>query len=116
MSTAVLAERLRRTMYAFAGLIGYILSPASWWNDAVVNIPLALAMARAAHTLLGTPTGLAFAASYWATNILGIILMVAGASGAAGKRPGRREILVGLAASTLYTIAVILGLQALGVN
>ena len=41
-----MALSLRRGAYALAGIIGYVLSPASWWNDAVVNIPLALAIAE----------------------------------------------------------------------
>ena len=106
--------KLRRGLYAMTGLIGYILSPASWWNDALVNIPLALLGARLLHDALGTPMSRGFAITYWATNIAGIILMIAGASGAAGKKVGLRELLAGLAASTAYTVLVILGLSALG--
>ena len=88
------------------GVIGFILSPASWWNDLVVNIPLAVAMASIIHRLAGVGYLEAFIACYWATNILGVLLLAVGASSTAGASL-RRSLLAGIAASTVYTILVV---------
>ncbi len=95
-----------RVLSGLAGIIGYILSPASWWNDAVVNIPLALLIAEAL-SLLGVPLEAGFIAAYWATNILGIILIAVGAEGLARSKVTRKSILAGVAIATLYTVAVV---------
>ncbi len=108
-----LARIAARGLYAAAGVAGYILSPASWWNDAVVNIPLALAAAKLLESLAGVPLDAGFAAAYWASNALGIVLMFVGASGARGGRPSARSLLLGLAAATLYTVAVVAGIRLL---
>lgn len=35
-------RRCRCKLAFILGIIGYILSPLSWWNDAIVNIPIAI--------------------------------------------------------------------------
>ena len=87
--------------------MGFILSPASWWNDAVVNIPLALALAMILEKTAGVPVEAGFVVSYWASNVLGVILMALGYSGAKNGRPTRRDTLLGLLAATLYTVFVL---------
>jgi len=109
-----MALSLRRGAYALAGIIGYVLSPASWWNDAVVNIPLALAIAEILERLAGLPREAGFAVSYWATNLAGIVLMMVGLEGAGRKRVTRGSILAGVALGSLYTVLVIAGLRLLG--
>lgn len=57
-------------------LVGYILSPLSWWNDLLVNIPLAYGFAELFSLLLGrTWFPVLFAIGYNITNITGILLM-----------------------------------------
>jgi hypothetical protein len=59
-------------------VVGFILSPLSWWNDLLVNIPLAY--------LFAWPVGLinerlfipALVVGYWMTNVAGLLLMHAG--------------------------------------
>jgi len=104
----------KRGGYALIGLAGYILSPASWWNDALVNIPLAMAMAVVLERLLGVPLDAGFVASYWATNVLGVVLMALGYSGVKNGRPRRRDVIVGLVLATLYTVLVVQVLRLLG--
>ncbi len=96
-----------RLGYALAGVIGYILSPASWWNDALVNIPLSLLMAKVLQVLFNIPVDLGFTAAYWASNILGVLLMAIGFQGARGKSLNLRETLLGVAFATVYTLAVV---------
>ncbi len=56
----------------FIAVAGYILSPLSWWNDLLVNIPLALLLARPFSGWLYVP---AFTLAYWLTNLLGFMLL-----------------------------------------
>ncbi len=60
--------------------IGFILSPLSWWNDLLVNIPLAYLFAwpfGALNERLFLP---ALVFGYWLTNIIGMLLMHTGFS------------------------------------
>ena len=88
--------------------IGFILSPVSWWNDALVNIPLALGAARAVSHLTGVDVRILFGLFYWATNIAGIILMAAGSGYSLGGALSRRSIAIGILASIAYTLAVLI--------
>lgn len=91
--------------------IGFILSPLSWWNDLLVNIPIALVFAwviSAYHKPAFEPS---LIVGYWLTNITGLLLMHKGVkqllSGEA--RAGtRRELIKDLAISLLYTALIVL--------
>jgi hypothetical protein len=97
----------------FVVFIGYLLSPLSWWNDAFVNIPLALVFAWVIGLIYrpaSIPDSPAFRLSvlvgYWITNIAGLVLMQKGAQTAAtagGKKYTRRDLLKDLVVSLLYT-------------
>lgn len=55
--------------------VGFMLSPLSWWNDAFVNVPLALAFAWVI-SLFYKPAFLASAViGYWLSNVAGFVLM-----------------------------------------
>ncbi len=59
-----------------AFLVGYILSPASWWNDLFVNVPLAIIFAKITTIFLGEHYfSLMFSIGYAITNIAGVLLM-----------------------------------------
>jgi hypothetical protein len=98
-------------------LIGFMLSPLSWWNDLVVNVPLALAFAWLV-SLLYQP---AFAASlilgYWLTNVVGLVLLHKGAQSVLSNKQGRysgRDLARDVGISLLYT-ALIVALVKCGV-
>ena len=65
----------RKVKGGILATIGYLLSPLSWWNDIIINIPLAYAF--------GFPFGLIsrklfvpmMILGYWITNIAGLILL-----------------------------------------
>jgi hypothetical protein len=90
--------------------IGYMLSPLSWWNDLFFNLPIALLFGYAVRLinpgwfLPGTLIG------YWLSNVLGILMMQFGAMDmflADEKRNTKRDVLIGLGGSTLYTLIVV---------
>ena len=97
--------------------IGWLLSPLCWWNDLLINLPLAVGIGKLA-TLLDPGWMLpGVIAGYWLSNVVGIVLMQSGALGlVASDRPSdrKRELLIGLLTSSLYTVAVVV-LVKLGV-
>jgi hypothetical protein len=86
-----------------------MLSPLSWWNDLFFNLPIALVLGYLASWLQpswllpGTVVG------YWLSNVLGIVMMQFGATDmfwAEEPRHLKRDLIIGLSGSTLYTIVV----------
>ncbi|MFM2062878.1 MAG: hypothetical protein RLZZ507_2548 [Cyanobacteriota bacterium] len=101
-------KKLRGSL--FVG-IGYMLSPLSWWNDVFFNLPIALlfgylvSWAKPDWFLPFTIMG------YWLSNVLGIVMMQMGAMDMFFKEENRnlkRDLILGLGGSTLYTIVVAL--------
>ena len=65
-------------------MLGFMLSPLSWWNDAFVNLPLALAFAWLVSSLCAESWkvavfDVALIVGYWLTNLLGFVLLHRGA-------------------------------------
>jgi hypothetical protein len=110
----------RKVVGGLLAVLGFMLSPLSWWNDAFVNLPLALAFAW----LVSLPAAawreavfnLALIVGYWLTNVLGFVLLHQGARQALAKadrqpRPGglRKDLLVSLAYTALIVALIKLG-------
>ncbi len=105
---------------AVAVFVGWWLSPLSWWNDAFVNLPIAWLVA----SLLagGSETALVIGVNvvYWATNVLGFLLMHWGGRDWLGrnkdgqKQSTRRALLTAALWSLLYS-AIVTALILLGV-
>lgn len=99
-------------------VLGFMLSPLSWWNDLVVNLPLALGFAWV--VALARPDWFqpALILGYWLTNVLGLVLLQKGLKGAskgAEKQAYTRpELLRDLGIALLYT-ALIVALAKTGV-
>ncbi|WP_435361597.1 hypothetical protein [Haloarchaeobius sp. DFWS5] len=104
----------RRLRGGALATIGYILSPLSWWNDLLVNVPLAYAFATIIGLIARQWFVPALVVGYWLTNILGFVLLHIGGVEALtresdGPRPyGRRDIIVDIVMSIGYTILVLL--------
>ena len=56
-------------------LIGWMLSPLNWWNDAFINIPLSYLIANILFYLVHIKFSLLIIVSYWFTNILGLAIV-----------------------------------------
>ena len=98
-------------------VIGYILSPLSWWNDVFVNLPLAYLFASLVSLVSQRLFGPALVAGYWLTNIAGLLLLARGSAqalGGTGKQNRQRELWLSMAAATGYTLLA-LALVRLGV-
>ncbi|MDW7708873.1 MAG: hypothetical protein SCH98_00250 [Deferrisomatales bacterium] len=99
-----------RAAHAGLAALGYLLSPLSWWNDAVVNLPLAYAFGAAAELLFPGRFAGAVIVGYWLTNVAGLVMLHSGAGRALCRTPPcrytRRMLLRDLAVSVLYTVAI----------
>ena len=72
--------------------VGYILSPLSWWNDMVVNVPLAYVFSIP-FTMFNERLFLpAFIVGYWLTNVLGFVLLHKGVVGLVSKQPRKHSL------------------------
>jgi hypothetical protein len=56
--------------------IGWLLSPLTPWNDAFLNLPLAYVAASLVNRVLPNSFPVVFLASYWLTNLAGILLVL----------------------------------------
>lgn len=75
-------QKLKVIASSFLGLIGFLLSPLSWWNDVFVNLPLAWLFAyiiTLPFSYIGDVSriffGIIFSIGYLLTNVLGFYLM-----------------------------------------
>ncbi|MBU4351264.1 hypothetical protein KKD19_00035 [Patescibacteria group bacterium] len=96
----------QKTKGVILGIIGYILSPLSWWNDLIVNIPLAYGFASAFGLISQKLFLPMMIIGYWTTNVLGLALMHYGISTATQKQGEiniKKQILISLG----YTILIV---------
>lgn len=105
---------LKKVRGGFLVGLGYMLSPLSWWNDLFFNFPIAYGFGWVVEWIFsgwlipGTVVG------YWLSNVLGFVLMQFGAGDVLfGDRPRnlKKDMLVSLGTSTLYTLGVVMLLQ-----
>jgi hypothetical protein len=104
----------RKVSGGILAVIGFMLSPLSWWNDLVVNLPLALAFAWVVSLFYQPAFEASVILGYWLTNVLGFFLMHKGAQRAMSdvvKKYSRRELLRDFGISLLYTGLIVLLLK-----
>lgn len=96
----------RKVTGGFLALIGYLLSPLSWWNDMFINVPLALVFAWVVSAFYKPAFTASLVVGYWLTNVLGFILLHKGAQQMLSKEEkkySRRELYKDVIISLLYT-------------
>lgn len=102
-----------RFKYTLVGVVGFILSPLSWWNDPFVNIPLAYLFALPFDLISRRLFVPALVVGYWLTNIAGLVLMHAGvrklADGNVSPMKWGTAILTSLAYTGLLTALALSG-------
>jgi len=111
----------RKITGSILGVIGFMLSPLSWWNDAVVNLPLALLFAwvvgliyKPASQSQSPSFDVSVIVGYWLTNVLGFVLMHKGAQQVLSKEEKKysgRELLKDVIVSLLYTALIVVLLK-----
>lgn len=109
------AKIFKKIRGGFFFVLGYMLSPLSWWNDIFFNLPVAYGFGYLCSLLnkdLLIPCAIA---GYWLSNVAGILLMQAGVVDVFQNQPQernlRKELLMGLASSTVYTLVIVALIQ-----
>ncbi|HMI09146.1 MAG TPA: hypothetical protein VK497_01970 [Candidatus Saccharimonadales bacterium] len=108
-------KRARRIVKRAGGgalaIIGFLLSPISWWNDLLINIPLAYLFAGTVTWMQPVWFNVAFVVGYLLTNILGLVLLQYGMKHAIrSSKPinFKKELKSSLVWSVLYTILIVI--------
>jgi len=102
---------VKRKIGGIIALIGYILSPLSWWNDVFVNIPISYAITCVLLLFLPKEYFTAlFILAYNGTNVLGFILMHVGAEAVIKNdiRLTKKNVIKYILVSVVYTFVVYL--------
>ena len=106
---------VKRKIYgSLLTVIGFMLSPLSWWNDLFVNIPLALAFAWLVSLIHPAAFEVALVLGYWLTNVLGFFLMHKGVRkivSAEEKKFSRRDLAKDVGISLAYTVLIVVLLK-----
>ncbi|BAY89327.1 MULTISPECIES: hypothetical protein [unclassified Tolypothrix] len=106
---------LQKVRGGFLLVIGYLLSPLCWWNDLVFNLPIAYVFGYVCSLFSPKLMMPGVIIGYWLSNIIGILLMQAGALDMLQKqnqeRNLKKELLTGLVSSTAYTFLIVLLIQ-----
>jgi len=99
----------------FLLVIGFLLSPLSWWNDLFFNLPIAYGFGYLCSLLSPNLLIPCTIIGYWFSCIAGILLMQVGVMDVfqdqSEKRNFKQELLVGLASSTVYTLVILALIQ-----
>lgn len=102
---------LKRVRGGLLFVVGWLLSPLCWWNDLFFNLPVAYGVGYVcswiAHDWLipGTIVG------YWLSNLIGILLMQAGAvdvfQAQTQERNLKKDLVWGVLSSSAFTLVIL---------
>jgi len=106
---------LKKLRGGFFLVIGYLLSPLSFWNDLFFNLPIAYFFGYLCSLLSPNLLFPCSIVGYWLSNIAGILLMQFGAVDIFADQPKqhnlKKELLMGLASSVIYTLVILALIQ-----
>lgn len=103
-------SRKRKITGGLMAVVGFMLSPLSWWNDLFVNVPLAVAFAWVVSLFYRPAFSSCVVLGYWLTNILGFVLMHKGSQkmlSESDRRYSRRDLARDVGVSLLYTVLIV---------
>ena len=99
----------RKLRGGIVGFVGFMLSPLSWWNDAFINVPLAVAFGWVVARFHAPAFAPAVVVGYWLTNILGLVLLHKGVKETLPRedqRYTRRDLAKDFFISLAYTLLI----------
>ena len=94
--------------------LGFLLSPLCWWNDLIINLPIAYGVGAIAKLFSEQLFWPFVVVGYSATNVLGIVLMQLGTQGLLdpdSKKAQNNNLVKSLAFSSVYTIGFLVLLK-----
>lgn len=89
-------------------IIGYILSPFSWWNDVVINLPFSYLVANIVSYFLSGTFEWVFILWYWITNLVGLFLMHLGQNDFFNKKFKPRKVWQVVIITLIYSFGIII--------
>jgi len=92
-------------------VVGYLLSPFSWWNDVVINIPIAYAFGFLFGLISKSLFFPTMVVGYWLTNIIGLIMVHRGVIDTLSeekKNYTKKDFSKDLFFSVIYTLVIII--------
>jgi len=95
-------------------IIGFILSPISWWNDIFINIPISYAVASSIHYFVKLPFIWLTLACYWLSNILGLLMMFVSARDSIYRSENKLRSIFDLVLVTVFFSLVLFVLERSG--
>lgn len=102
---------LKKLRGGFFLVLGFLLSPLSFWNDLFFNLPIAYGFGYLCSLLSPNLLLPCAIAGYWLSNIAGILLMQLGAvdmfQGQPKERNLKKELLTGVVTSMVYTLIIV---------
>jgi len=100
----------RRVWGSLLGFVGFLLSPLSWWNDAFVNLPLAVAFGWLVSLVYKPAFDSAVVVGYWLTNVAGFVMMHKGGAKLVSqidKKYTKKDLLRDVGISLAYTALIV---------
>lgn len=100
----------RRVWGSVLGFVGFLLSPLSWWNDAFINLPLAVAFGWLVSLVYKPAFEAGVVVGYWITNVLGFVMMHKGGAKIVSKEDkpySKTALLRDLGISLAYTALIV---------
>lgn len=101
----------RKLRGGFLVLVGYLLSPLCWWNDLIINLPVAYGFGYLCRLISHDWFLPGAIAGYWLSNLVGIVMMQFGAldvlQNQSQERNFKKELLTGVVTSTVYTLVIL---------
>lgn len=102
---------LRRLRGGLLVMIGYLLSPLCWWNDLIINLPIAYGFGYLCSLVVADWLIPGAIAGYWLSNIVGILFMQFGVvdvwQGQSKPHNLKQELITGFLSSTAYTLLIV---------
>jgi hypothetical protein len=95
--------------------IGFLLSPLSWWNDIIINLPLAYLFSYPFSIINKSLFLPSFVLGYFLTNIAGLVMMHKGVNNLRDKKESNKkelikDILISLGYVLLIVVLVLTGI------
>lgn len=105
-------QGIRRLGAGLILIIGFLLSPLCWWNDLVINLPLAYGFGYLCNLFIQGWLIPGAIAGYWLSNLGGILLMQVGGTQIlqqkAEQKSFKKVLLSGIISSSVFTTILLL--------
>ncbi|NCP71898.1 hypothetical protein GW835_00695 [archaeon] len=91
-------------------IVGYILSPLSFWNDFLVNIPIAYGLSYLLSFLIKGIFLESMIFFYWVSNVVGMLMMHFGIKNMVSKenKLTKKDLIINILVSIGYTLLIVI--------